>query len=202
MGLEKEELERFVPYYLPADRQRALVKALREYPHFTGPFYASTEDPEPLQGDGWQSLRIVDVESGDRDAVRGLVLTNSCDLAKGNKRMLPTRVTFSPLIRLGAYAEHLRNAGVEPHRIDAHLKDVRDQAVTSIFYLPPNERLTDEHICLLDEAYTLPIGMFPQDHRSDRIFTLSNTGFYLFLFKLTVHFCRMHEEIDRDAATA
>jgi hypothetical protein len=56
---------------------------------------------------------------------------------------------------------------------------------------------SEDHIALLDDLHTLPLGMFQKADRP-KLFTLSQVGFYLFVVKLSIHFCRFSEGISRD----
>lgn len=53
-----------------------------------------------------------------------------------------------------------------------------------------------------DCIFSLPSSKeFIEKLTSERIFTLINYGFYLLLFKLSVHFTRIQEKVDRDSGT-
>ncbi|MGZ5601252.1 MAG: hypothetical protein ACXWFX_11735, partial [Methylobacter sp.] len=58
--------------------------------------------------------------------------------------------------------------------------------------------LESDHIVLLDDLHTLPVKLFCEKNDREKQFTLSQAGFYLFLFKLSIHFCRFHENVLRD----
>ena len=83
-------------------------------------------------------------------------------------------------------------------RIDSHVESVRRQECSSMFYLPAGMRLQEERIALLDRIV---------HHRMDqldtaellrgRLFTLSDYGFYLFLYKISIHFTRLREAVVR-----
>lgn len=55
----------------------------------------------------------------------------------------------------------------------------------------------DECIALLDDLHTIRLDSFEGIQERNKILTLNQIGFYIFLFKLSVHFCRFHEEVDR-----
>ena len=77
---------------------------------------------------------------------------------------------------------------------------IRAQGVTSIFYLPADDLLEEEHVALLDDLHSMPLEAHGQ--AAEKLFTLSMAGFYLFVFKLSVHFCRLHENVDRSPQIA
>lgn len=198
MELSTENLSKFLPYYLTEERKKGLLEALRNVPNRR--YYGKIPDPEPLQGDGWSGLRIRRFEDGAADNIKGVVLTNSCDLAAGNERLMPVRLNFAPLVSLDRYLGLLRANGIAAARVEQHAQDVRAQLISDLFYLPADVAIGGEHIALLHDIHTIPISKFSPDGSTKRIFSLSYVGFYLFIFKLSVHFCRMHEAIDRPEA--
>ena len=199
MNLTEENLSKFFPYYLTDERKKGLLQALKQLPSQRS-YYARLSDPEPLQGDGWVGLQIFRFEDGFRDRVKGIVITNSCDLAADNSRLVPTQLTFAPLVPLARYLSMLERNGVSPDRIKQHAIDIRAQFINSLFYLPAGQDLAEEHIALLLDLHTIPLPAFVEDSGKSRMFSLSDIGFYLFVFKLSIHFCRLHENIDRSIA--
>ena len=149
-----------------------------------------------LQGDGWSSIEIVRFEDGQRAKIRGILLSNSCDIDPTNRRDFPPRIIFAPLVNLAAYERQLKtqmSANVVEDKIDA----IRSQTVSSIFYLPAGGNLHSEHIAILDDLHTIPLSTFEVEAGREKLFTLGQMGFYLFLMKLSIHFCRFQESIVR-----
>jgi len=104
---------------------------------------------------------------------------------------------FAPIIRLSNYEKALVRSGVAAKGIESRFKAIRDQSVSSIFYLAKGGGLDDEFIALLDDVHTMPSAYSPAKKQENKLFTLSQAGFYLFLFKISVHFCRFQEGIHR-----
>src|SRR5262249_26177507 len=73
---------------------------------------------------------------------------------------------------------------------------IRKQHVTNLFYVPAGSGLEVDHVVLLDDVHTMPAEVFATE-RGTKIFTLSQAGFYLFIIKLSLHFCRFHEALIR-----
>lgn len=189
------QLDKYFPYYLSAERKRGLVQALKDVP--TRNYYATLTDPEPLQGDGWRKLQLFQFETGARDKVSGLLLTNSCDLAKDNSRLTFPNINFVPLVNFSGYLQLLLKCGKTEERVNQHAKDIREQKVSDLFYLPALAIDAPEFIAPLNNIHTMPITAFNESEDKARLFSLSDVGFYFFVFKLSVHFCRLHENIDR-----
>ncbi|MGN7985168.1 hypothetical protein [Burkholderia sp. 22313] len=197
MELGIEDLRQQIPPYLTKPQQEGLIKALSQFPNKID-YYLDRYQTDLLQGDGWSSMDLIRFEDGTRKAVRGIVLSNSCDIDDGNERAVPPRLLFAPLVKLSRYVELLQRAGLQKEAIDGKLQAIREQAITSIFYLPAGARLEEDHIALLDDVHTLPVEYFlGKGEQRQKLFTLGMTGFYLFLFKLSVHLCRFHENVER-----
>ena len=73
----------------------------------------------------------------------------------------------------------------------------RNQAEYPI-YLPRGKRLKYDAIVLLDRLNNCPAEIIRKEMiEKQRLFTLSNYGFYLFLIKISIHFTRIREGVDR-----
>lgn len=196
MAITAETIRDHIPYYLTQNQKDGLLKALAEFPRPI-PYYIGRYEDELLQGDGWEKLEIIRFETGDRDRIKGILLSNSCDIGPDNKRALPPNITFAPIIKLSRYAQALLNSGQAQQQVDDHLLAIREQRVSSMFYLPKGGSLDDEYVALLDDLHTVPVQAFECVAERKKLFTLGQVGFYLFLLKLSVHFCRFHEEVTR-----
>jgi hypothetical protein len=128
--------------------------------------------------------------------VSGLVLSNSCDLSLANTRATTPNITFVPLMKLQRYLAVLENSGQnEQQRADV-AASIRRQAVTSLMHLPAIPEQMEESLALFGDVRSEPLNHFMAGERS-LIFRLSDFGFYLFLFKLSIHFTRMLEGVER-----
>jgi hypothetical protein len=136
-------------------------------------------------------LKLIHFVSGERRAVSGIILSNTCDIDPENPRDLPTRVVFSPVIRVSEYEERLRRGNIGEEKIKSKLESVRSQAITTIFYLPDSiGGPGGEYMAVLDDIHTMPSEIFFDDQQRSKRCSLSDYGFYLFMVKLSIHFCR------------
>lgn len=195
MDFSLPEIEKHIPYYLTLPRKVGLLKALQEFPNCN--YYITAYKDEVLQGDGWSGVEIIRFEDGSRNAVHGIVLSNSCDIDPQNERDTPSHLTFATLIPVSVFARVLDQAGLTEQQKTSKLDAIRGQQITSLFYLPQGGELREDHIALLDDLHTVPLPYYLQKADRKKLFTLSDVGFYIFLMKLSIHFCRMHEEVDR-----
>lgn len=197
MGITLEDIKEHIPYYLTQEDKKGLVKALKDFPEKMN-YYTTKHQDELLQGDGWNSLDIINLETAERKSIKGIILSNSCDISQENPRDLPARIIFAPIIPLSLYEALLTKNGIDLAKVSSKVSSIKLQKVTSLFYLPKGGCLESDHIAVLDDLHTLPIQFFFKKIDREKQFTLSQAGFYLFLFKLSIHFCRFHENVFRD----
>lgn len=189
-----QQIQDHLPQYLTSEKQRALAEALADFENRN--YYTQLYSEEMFQGDGWSSIEIVRFDTGDRDKIKGILLSNSCDIDPKNRRDFPPRIVFAPLVRLEAYEKRLAEI-VDRGALENKLTAIRKQTISSLFYLPAGATLTSEHIAILDDLHTIPLATFLTEANRAKLFTLGQMGFYLFLMKLSIHFCRFQEGIDR-----
>src|SRR5690606_29739452 len=150
MTFDAEALRQQMPYYLTADpAQKQLVKGLKALSEGAtkGYFFPAEEDPygrDMLQGDGWRGFQVFSFMSGTRNAARGIVLSNSCDISPENERVLPPNVTFAPIVKLSKIKARFEERGLQPEQIESRLHAIRAQSITNMFYLPADGPLDEE----------------------------------------------------------
>ena len=196
MPISAEAIQTHIPFYLTQDQKDGLIKALGDFPRQIQ-YYIGLYSNEMLQGDGWEQLEVIRFEDGARGRIKGIVLSNSCDISSDNKRDTPPKITFAPIIKLTNYSQLLLSNGLSQQQIDDRFVAIREQRITSMFYLPKGGALEDEYVALLDDLHSIPAHAFERVAEKKKLFTLSMVGFYLFLLKLSVHFCRFHENVAR-----
>ena len=191
-----ENIQTHIPPYLTPDQKKDLVEGLKDYKNRN--IYTTLYPTDLLQGDGWSSIEIVRFLDGARDKIRGVLLSNSCDINPANTRDFSPRIAFAPLVRLQDYQSRLMEKGtIPPDQIQSKIGSIKDQLVTSIFYLPQGGALDTEYIAILDDIHTIPLAVFQAEAVKSKLFTFNMLGFYLFLIKLSIHFCRFQENLAR-----
>jgi len=186
--------EQFLPAYLLPGAREQLLKQINEFPHNRG-YYASINEPEYLQGDRWSGFIIFNFDSGERKEVKGLIISNSCDINRNNNTVPSQRVVFAPVIRMAAYIDLLKADGRDEARIETMVDRIKKQHVDNVFYLPEHGDLPDA-LVLLDNLHSEPLAYFWAAPKN-RISRLSDFGFWLFVLKLSIHFTRLREEVQR-----
>lgn len=202
MNLDAETLIQQIPYYLTAEDQKVLLDELKAIScGGTAKYLLSTCRDSfkemMLQGDGWRGFQLFLFETGERRSVRGIVLSNSCDVDPNNPREVPARVIFAPLVKLAVFKALLNASGIGADRVDDKIAAIKAQKTSNIFYLPAGGVLEEDYIVRFDEAHNMPVAAHTASSDREKLFTLSNTGFYMLVFKLSVHFCRLQEKVNR-----
>lgn len=190
----KEQL----PYYLTQERKDGVLKALKDFPENMR-YYRTTSDSVMWQGDCWSRFQLFNFKSGERKNTLGIVLSNTCDISPENTRDTPTKIVFASIIPLNIYQKILESSGLAADQIENKIKDIKGQNVSSLFYLPASsEGFDEDHLALLDDIHSMPLKDFIETVEKKRRVALSLAGFYIFIFKLSIHFCRFHDEGNRD----
>ncbi|MCE2747270.1 MAG: hypothetical protein LW715_00355 [Rhodobacter sp.] len=207
MNLDAETLLQQIPYYLTSEDQKVLLDELTAISRGgTAEYLLGTSRDSftevMLQGDGWRGFQLFLFETGDRRSVRGIVLSNSCDVNPENPRDIPARMIFAPLVKLAAYKALLEARGISAERIADKIAAIRAQKTSNIFYLPAGGVLQEDYVVRFDDAHNMPFAAHAKSEDREKLFTLNNTGFYMLVLKLSVHFCRLQEKVNRKPAEA
>ena len=146
-----------------------------------------------------QDMLVVNLPKTDVRPVPSIILSNTCDVDLQNERNFPSQLVYSPIFDLSKYRSSLIEKSKKPkEHIDDHISAIRRQEITQIFYLPSIEGKLEESLVFLDRINNMPNKIVDRESvPSKRIFTLSNYGLYLFLIKLSIHFTRIQDKVDR-----
>jgi hypothetical protein len=157
-----------------------------------------SDDEMIFQGDGLKYLLAVNLPGTELKTVPGIVLSNTCDIDESNSRPFSSNIVYVPLIQMSKYETLIKDKLTDQQRIDNHLIAVKKQHITQIFYLPELKGVFNESIAFLDRTFHLPSNYINRSELKDqRLFTLSDYGIYLFLFKLSLHFTRIQDKVER-----
>lgn len=193
----------FLPKYLSGDSYEELKKELIKFPTngTKSSIYTGARGFEGflLQGDAINDVEYFHSGTGEKQRVPVILFTNTCDMSPENKRLFSSCVMFAPIMKLEKYRDTLLMKGeLEKSTVENHIREIKQQKCTSVIYLPQGSGLDYEGIVFMDRMTSRVIteDLLSQFCKS-RIFTLSDFGFYLFLLKISIHFSRIHERIDR-----
>jgi len=212
-----ELIRTYLPKYLTPEGQENLFKDITEnFPYSKNPntLYLRHDDQEKYyQGDGIIDIPFANLnleeKMFDTQFFKAVVLSNSCDINPEHERLDIPFILFAAIIPLSEYLGELESNEIDKNRIDSFVNNLKNNKISNLFYLPElkynDEVILEEsfvrfdfnvsHISsfILSEKYDkryIPDG--------DRIFTFSDYGFYLFLFKISIHFTRFREGVFRN----
>lgn len=196
-----EELKKYLPKYLSEENYRELLSELKSFPdNIDARMYTSFLNENIIyQGDGIDNMPIMDLAHNTKDIrlVPALILSNTCDMDLSNIRMFPSSIVYAPIIKLSNYRSVLNQHCDDVSKVENHISNLKKQKITQIVYLPATGRM-EESLVFLDRVYSIDNKYVDRSNLKDRrFFSFSNYGFYLFVFKLSVHFSRIQEKVDR-----
>jgi len=197
-----EEIERFLPKYLSPTAEQKLFAELEQFPdNIDKRFYSYLLKKKDIifQGDGIKDLLVINLPDTRTGNAPSMIISNTCDVDPSNLRFFASRILYAPIFNLAKYEKNIIEDGLkDAESVKSHIETIRKQFVSQIFYLPPGGDLQEESIVFLDRIINLPVGYIPKEEIANKkIFTLSDYGFYLFLFKLSIHFTRIREDFER-----
>lgn len=202
MKFSKEEAEKYLPKYLTPETEKELFEALADFPdNIDGRLYSELikqDFSHIFQGDGLKDLLLINLPDETIRKGPGLVLSNTCDISPENRRMFPATACYVPILKLASIEKLWKDKGFEEERISSTVEAIRKQRITSIFFLPKGSGLENESVLFLDRIVSVNATALPADLKSCRLFSLSQYGHYMLLVKLSIHFSRINESIDRD----
>ncbi|WCD79177.1 hypothetical protein [Pseudomonas sp. TUM22785] len=184
-----------IPYYLNRESGEGLLKELENYSSAT-PMYSTKEHEGILQGDCWTGLRIFNFDAGTQQEIRGIVLSNSCDVDPNNKRDIASKISFSPIIPYSAIEKMIKGA-CSAESAESKLRAIKEQKNTQFMFLPAQGVLSEDYVIWFSDINSIRADAFLRNTNKEKIVTLSMVGFYMFVFKLSIHLCRFHEKVDR-----
>ena len=196
-----EELKKYLPKYLSEENYRNLLSELKSFPdNIDVRMYTSFLNNDILyQGDGIDNMPIIDLAKGSKDIklVPALILSNTCDMDLSNTRMFPSSIMYAPIIKLSNYQSILNLHCSDTEKVNNHIFNLKQQKITQIMYLPATGKM-EESLVFLDRVYSIDNKYINRSNLKDiRFFSFSDYGFYLFVFKLSVHFSRIQEKVNR-----
>src|SRR5262249_11451481 len=150
-----------------------------------------------FQGDGLVGLPLVNLREASLKQGRAFLVSNTCDVDLSNSRMFAVSLTYAPILSLSRYLNALRQQ--YPQERSAQLEqEIRQQAIPQIFFLAKKGKLNEDWFVRLDRMMSCASTTVEREKVPDiRLFTLSDFGAWLLALKLSIHFCRIRDQVDR-----
>lgn len=190
MGISQSDIQKYLPQYLSNDAKEALKNSLDNFPSNLENMIMAEDifdehKSKLLQSDIVECKNIYD----GRNA-KVMIISNSCDNSSENERVFPICVSFVVILSLEKMKSIFEKNGKDEQSINNQIDAIKNQRATNMFYLP------NDMVALLDRTMHLDYNKF-SEAMVNKIASLSNYGFYTFLFKLSYHFTRLREETQR-----
>lgn len=197
-----DEIKIYLPKFLSAESDRELFCELKDFPKNIDERLYTTylHDSKIIyQGDGLNNLLIVNLPKPEIKPAPGIILSNTCDIDLQNEKFFSSQIIYAPIFNFKNYKQILLENSKKPFKqINDHLNAIKKQEITQIFYLPKFEDKLDESLVFLDRINNMPNTLIERDKIiANRIFTLSDYGAYLFILKLSIHFTRIRDKVER-----
>ena len=197
-----------MPSWLNEDNAKRVILGLKsKFQVQPREFYTFSKKLDPhflYQGDCIKGVNIFFPDINKHILSDVMLISNTCDMDLTNERILPLNILVAPLVKIKKYKEILIDNGFTQERVDAHTENQKSQLTSHIIYLPGYSRSKfddspiEESFLFLDKTFSIPYGYDRQAELLEkRHFTLSDFGFYFFLVKISYHFTRMQDNVER-----
>jgi hypothetical protein len=194
-------LEFALPRYLSDEKIDYLLKGLEDYPNMSN-IYANSPPDYWMQGDIFKDIDYPYYVDGKYEIAKtdAMLISNTCDVSLDNMRDFYTsQLAFVPVANLQSYENGLLTK-FSRERVKSHIDAIRKQGITSFFYIPPKSTHDQEKFARFDMVFSIYLKnmkITKEQLLSNRVLSFSNNGFYILLYKISRHFTRIFEAIDR-----
>jgi hypothetical protein len=194
-----EDIKKYLPQYLSDSDAKQLFLALKDFPNnIDSRFYSNynLDDDILYQGDCLKDIPAFNLPDTRSKLSQSMAISNTCDMDLNNKRLWNTRILFSQIILLEKLEKGLCQKFSED-RISNYISSLKKQQITNAFYLPKSKNL-DEAVVFFDYTNSFDVHFIDRDKLKERrLVSLSYYGFYILLLKLSIHFTRIQEKVQR-----
>lgn len=197
-----DDIKLYLPKFLSPTSEDQLFEGLKGFPsNIDSRIYTTALNDSPFifQGDGLNDMLIINLPNESIVPAKSMVLSNSCDINPANARNFTSNIAYAPIFDLNKYKQSLiARSGKSRTSIDSHINEIKKQRITQIFYLPKIEGIIDDSIVFFDKInHCDPEYVLSKNLQTERLFTLSDYGVYLFIYKFSIHSTRMLDKVDR-----
>jgi hypothetical protein len=197
-----DDFKLYLPKFLSAESDKELFDSLKDFPgNIDSRIYTNYLSDSNIiyQGDGINNMLFINLPDREIKPVPSMIFSNTCDIDLANTRNFPSQMVYAPIINLTKYKEVLyTNAQKSKAQIDAHINSIKNQEITQIFYLPKVDGKLEDSLVFFDRVCNCSNKSIDREGiKERRLFTLSDYGSYLFLLKLSIHFTRIQDKVER-----
>jgi hypothetical protein len=203
--MEREEIDHLVDssHFIDDSLKERCKDYFKQIDQGVGDWIYAPEVPaDSYQGDILNHFEIVyqevvgdDIEIRAIEAIPCMLLSNTCDLDFRDKSR-EKFVSVAPVLSFDEFAENFKAEKYSEQGLTDFLEAVKKNKITDILYIPGKNQF-EESVVLLDKIYSADPKHLKykfENGEANRILSLSQTGFYFFLIKLTYHFARYEDK--------
>lgn len=214
MALFGDDFEALLPSYLTSEEKSRLKDGLLQFSkdrssdtgsqNIDYAKFTSRETSEYFkQSDIINEIRYPLLEEDytfSKKYTKAIILSNTCDISSENAHSLNHKqVVLAPILRLEDYIKKITaGKSYDVKKLDNFINELKLQRITNIFYISDNGG--EDYIALFDNIFWFPteeLNGYLEDIKENKVFSLTMFGYYLFLLKLSFHFCRFPESLER-----
>ncbi len=196
-----EDIKLYLPKFLSTESGKELFEGLKDFPdNIDTRLYTSYLTENIIyQGDGLKNMLVINLPKTEIKLVPSMILSNTCDIDIKNAHNFHSQIVYTPIFNLKKYKNSLyKNSQKTKEQLDSHILAIKKQEITQIFFLPKINEKLDESIIFFDRLYNYPNNLIKRESiKERRIFSLSDYGIYIFLLKLSIHFTRIKDNVER-----
>jgi hypothetical protein len=171
--------------YLP-EHVRPFAELLKQFPHNYEKWVHANDLPDELyQGDVVENALLTAIsEDGEilRSDLPAMVVSCTCDV----QPMQGKFALLAPVIDLDFYRA---NSELQGEALDSHMRVLMDNKIANLFFLPAGQRLKAS-VVDFQQLTAVSVEFLQTERLKARLTSLSQTGHYLLLVKLTHHLTR------------
>lgn len=171
--------------YLP-EHVRPFAELLKQFPENYEKWVHANDLPVELyQGDVVDNALLIAIrEDGEilRADLPAMVISCTCDV----QPMQGEFALLAPVIDIEFYRV---NSELQGEALTSHMKDLMDNKIANLFFLPAGQSLK-AYVVDFQQLTTISVGFLQTERFKTRLTSLSQTGHYLLLVKLTHHLTR------------
>lgn len=199
--LTLEQIRQNLPKYLAPKSLNELFEGIKQFPASFQKNISSTyhlDDENLFQGDIIDEVEVYDSELASYIKIRAIIISNTCDITSENQRDAELPISVCYVRTLEHYKKMYREYGKSETQLNDKIAAIKKQLITNLMYIPSVSGKTPEFIVHLEKGFRLSNTQTIRERLvANRLISFNNLGFYVLLNKISIHYCRFWEKVDR-----
>ncbi|MFP4663793.1 MAG: hypothetical protein ACLFM1_05150 [Bacteroidales bacterium] len=197
-----DDIKIYLPKFLSEESDSELFQGLKDFPdNIDSRIYTNYLKQSKIifQGDGLRDMLVFNLPDTKIKPAPAIVFSNTCDIDTSHKRNFPSQIVYAPIFNLNKYRDKLiKQSEKSEQQINSHIEAIKKQWITQVFFLPKLQGIIEDSIVFLDRVCNCPNDFIKRKNiDKHKLFILCDYGAYLFLLKLSIHFTRIQDKVER-----